>query len=129
VVGTGLAVAGVLICWAASRAVTARAAGVAATAVPDPGRALLGPLYRAAQHGFFVDRLYSAVFVRPTVAAAELVKFLDREVVETYVQGSGGTAKVLGWVVRRSQTGNAQTYLSALLAGVVLIAVFVAVGA
>ncbi|MGC0313150.1 NADH-quinone oxidoreductase subunit L [Kitasatospora acidiphila] len=123
VVGTGLAVAGVLICWAAWRTVTARAKGVA-----DPGRALLGPLYRPAQHGFFVDRLYSVLFVRPTVAAAELVKFLDREVVEGYVQGSGGAAKVLGWVVRRSQTGNAQTYLSALLAGVVLIAVFVAVG-
>lgn len=112
-----------LICWAAWRTVTARAKGVA-----DPGRALLGPLYRPAQHGFFVDRLYSVLFVRPTVAAAELVKFLDREVVEGYVQGSGGAAKVLGWVVRRSQTGNAQTYLSALLAGVVLIAVFVAVG-
>jgi NADH-quinone oxidoreductase subunit L len=126
VVGTGLAVAGVLICWAAWRTVLARAAGT--ESVPDPGRALLGPLYRAAQHGFFVDRLYSLLFVRPTVGAAELVKFLDREVVEGYVQGSGGAARLLGWVVRRSQTGNAQTYLSALLAGVVLIAVFVAVG-
>ncbi|MFE9426728.1 NADH-quinone oxidoreductase subunit L [Kitasatospora sp. NPDC006697] len=147
VVGTGLAVAGGLICWAAWRTARSRAEmvpeqGVApaaeslgtprpqpAPAVADPGRLLLGPLFRAAQHGFFVDRLYHRLFVRPTVAAAELVRFLDREVVETYVQGSGGAARLLGWAVRRSQTGNAQTYLSALLAAVVLIAVFVAVGA
>ena len=153
VIGTGLAVAGVLISWAAWRTVTARAAharaaeaervpeqGVAPGAEPlapvppqsteavDPGRALLGPLYGPAQHGFGVDRLYERLFVRPTFGAARLVRFLDREVVEAYVQGSGGGARMLGWVVRRTQTGNAQTYLSALLAGVVLIAVFVAVG-
>lgn len=154
VLGTGVALAGVLISYATWRTVSARGAmgappvedwgrvpvqgGVPDAerltpagpppAQADPGRVLLGPLYGPAQHGFHLDRLYSLLFVRPTVAAAELVKFLDREVVEGYVQASGGTAKLLGWVVRRSQTGNAQTYLSALLAGVVLIAVFVAVG-
>ncbi|WP_035800758.1 NADH-quinone oxidoreductase subunit 5 family protein [Kitasatospora mediocidica] len=139
VLGTGLALAGVLISYAAWRTVTARAAraraaeaaGAAApqsTDAVDPGRALLGPLYGPAQHGFGVDRLYERLFVLPTLGAARLVRFLDREVVEGYVQASGGGARLLGWAVRRAQTGNAQTYLSALLAGVVLIAVFVAVG-
>jgi NADH-quinone oxidoreductase subunit L len=125
VIGTGLAVAGVLVCWATWRTATTRARAAA-----DPGRALLGPvLYRWAQHGFGLDRLYSLLFVRPTLGASALVRFLDREVIEGYVQGSGGAARLLGWVVRRAQSGNAQTYLSALLAGAVLIAVFVAVGA
>jgi len=142
VIGTGLALAGVLISYAAWRAVTARAARPApADRVPeqagpplvetlpaDPGRTLLGPLYRPAQHGFFVDRLYSALFVRPTIAAARLVAFLDREVVETYVRGAGNGANALGWIVRRAQNGNAQAYLSALLAGVVVLTVLVAVG-
>ncbi|MFE0459992.1 NADH-quinone oxidoreductase subunit L [Kitasatospora sp. NPDC058965] len=123
VIGTGLAVAGILVCWATWRSATARSRSA------DPGRALLGPLHGPAQHGFRLDRLYSLLFVRPTLGAAALVRFLDREVIETYVQGSGGAARLLGWVVRRSQTGNAQTYLSALLAGAVLVAVFVAVGA
>ncbi|MDH6578360.1 NADH-quinone oxidoreductase subunit L [Kitasatospora sp. MAP5-34] len=145
VIGTGLALAGVLISYAAWRSATARAAAVtwpaAADRVPeqagppavetipaDPGRILLGPLFRPAQHGFFVDRLYSAAFVGPTVAAARLVRFLDREVVETYVRGAGTAPRMLGWVVRRAQNGNAQAYLSALLAGVVLLTVLVAVG-
>ncbi|MFF2043843.1 NADH-quinone oxidoreductase subunit L [Kitasatospora sp. NPDC058170] len=145
VIGTGLAVAGILLAYAAWRSATARltagrpapaaegrvpeqaGAPAAEVIVADPGRTLLGPLFGPARHGFGVDRLYSALFVRPVGAAARLVRFLDREVVETYVRGSGVGANLLGRAVRLAQTGNAQTYLSALLAGVVLLAVLVAV--
>jgi NADH-quinone oxidoreductase subunit L len=89
----------------------------------DPGRFLLGPLHRHAAAGFHLDAVYSALFVRPVRAAAQLVRFLDREVVETYVRGSGTGARWLGAAVRRAQTGNVQTYLSALLAGSVALAI------
>ncbi|MFI8999460.1 NADH-quinone oxidoreductase subunit L [Streptomyces sp. NPDC053541] len=89
----------------------------------DPGRALLGPLHPHAADGFHLDAVYRTLFVRPVQAGAFLVRFLDREVVDTYVRGAGDTAKGLGWLVRRAQTGNVQTYLSALLAGSVVLAV------
>ncbi|GAA3392259.1 NADH-quinone oxidoreductase subunit L [Streptomyces roseoviridis] len=89
----------------------------------DPGRALLGPLHRAAAAGFHLDAVYRTLFVRPVLAAASLVRFLDREVVDTYVRGAGDSARGLGWLVRRAQTGNVQTYLSALLAGSVVLAI------
>lgn len=89
----------------------------------DPGRLLLGPLHRHAAAGFHLDAVYSALFVRPVLAAAQLVRFLDREVVETYVRGSGTGAGWLGAAVRRAQTGNVQTYLGALLAGSVALAI------
>jgi len=98
----------------------------------DPGRLLLGPLHRHAARGFHLDALYAAVAVRPVRAAARLVRFLDREVVDTYVHGAGGTARLLGAAVRRAQTGNVQTYLGALLAGsfvLAVAAVLVAAGA
>jgi NADH-quinone oxidoreductase subunit L len=95
----------------------------------DPGRLLLGPLYRHAARGFHLDALYGVLFVRPVLAAANLVRFLDREVVETYVRGAAGIPRLLGAAVRKAQTGNVQTYLSALLAGAVVLAVLVAVGA
>ncbi|MBY8878110.1 NADH-quinone oxidoreductase subunit 5 family protein [Actinacidiphila acidipaludis] len=95
----------------------------------DPGRLLLGPLHRSAAHGFHLDAVYGVLFVRPVLAAASLVRFLDRDVVETYVKGAGGTPKLLGAAVRKAQTGNVQTYLGALLAGAVVLAVIVAVGA
>lgn len=89
----------------------------------DPSRLLLGPLHRHAAAGFHLDAVYSALFVRPVRAGARLVRFLDREVVDTYVSGSGTGVRWLGAAVRRAQTGNVQTYLAALLAGSVLLAV------
>ncbi|MDT3399696.1 NADH-quinone oxidoreductase subunit L [Streptomyces sp. B1866] len=160
VLGTGAALAGVLVTYAAWRHTAARAARtpLGAVAVPaaepaaaeaeaiatheavygdiaaardpaDPGRLLLGPLHRHAAAGFHLDALYTALFVRPTRAAARLVTFLDREVVETYVRGAGAVPRLLGAAVRRAQTGNVQTYLSALLAGSVVLAVAVLVAA
>ncbi|MFE5791991.1 NADH-quinone oxidoreductase subunit L [Streptomyces sp. NPDC056503] len=149
VLGTGLAVAGGAVLYAVWRTVTARTP-VQRTATPhvahpdadaglveaealhlphpaedpaDPGRVLLGPLHGPAADGFRLDALYAKVFVRPVLGAASLVRFLDREVVDTYVRGAAGTAKGLGWLVRRAQTGNVQTYLSVLLAGSVVLAI------
>nr|WP_206324831.1 MULTISPECIES: NADH-quinone oxidoreductase subunit L [unclassified Streptomyces] len=148
VLGTGLAVAGGAVTYAVWRTVTARAVPPVATphvAHPDadaglveaealhlphpaedpadPGRALLGPLYGPAADGFHLDALYRKAFVRPVLGAASLVRFLDREVVDTYVSGAANTAKGLGRLVRLAQTGNTQTYLSALLAGSVVLAI------
>ncbi|MGA4999035.1 NADH-quinone oxidoreductase subunit L [Streptomyces arboris] len=89
----------------------------------DPGRLLLGPLHRHAVTGFHLDALYTALLVRPVQQAARLVRFLDRTVVDTYVDGSGAATRLLGTAVRRAQTGNVQTYLSVLLAGSLVLAI------
>ncbi|MEK9521316.1 NADH-quinone oxidoreductase subunit L [Streptomyces venezuelae] len=151
VLGTGLAVAGAAVTYAVWRTLAARTPAAAAQApaphvahpdadaglveaealtLPqpaedpaDPGRALLGPLHGPAADGFHLDAVYRTAFVRPVLAAASLVRFLDREVVDTYVRAAGTSAKGLGWLVRRAQTGNVQTYLSALLAGSVVLAI------
>ncbi|MFF9068119.1 NADH-quinone oxidoreductase subunit L [Streptomyces sp. NPDC014891] len=152
VLGTGLAAAGAAVTYAVWRTLAARTPAAAAARVPaphvahpdadaglveaealtlpqpaedpaDPGRALLGPLHGPAADGFHLDAVYRTAFVRPVLAAASLVRFLDREVVDTYVRGAGASARGLGWLVRRAQTGNVQTYLSALLAGSVVLAI------
>ncbi|MET9733831.1 NADH-quinone oxidoreductase subunit L [Streptomyces sp. NPDC006458] len=157
VLGTGLALAGALVTYAAWRHTAPLAARVPLGAVAahpegdaglveaeaiashepaygdvagapdpaDPGRLLLGPLHPHAAVGFHLDAVYSALFVRPVQGGASLVRFLDREVVETYVRGAGALPRWLGAAVRRAQTGNVQTYVSALLAGTVVLAVAV----
>ncbi|MFE9111704.1 NADH-quinone oxidoreductase subunit L [Streptomyces collinus] len=157
VLGTGVALVGGIVTYAAWRhttALTARAPLGAVAAHPegdaaqveaeaiashepaygdiayapdpaDPGRLLLGPLHRHAAAGFHLDAVYTTLFVRPVRAGASLVRFLDREVVETYVRGAGALPRWLGTAVRRAQTGNVQTYVSALLAGTVVLAVAV----
>ncbi|MFC8140302.1 NADH-quinone oxidoreductase subunit L [Streptomyces paradoxus] len=157
VLGTGVALAGGIVTYAAWRHTTALTARVPLGAVAahpegdagqveaeaiashepaygdiayapdpaDPGRLLLGPLHRHAAAGFHLDAVYTTLFVRPVQAGASLVRFLDREVVETYVRGAGALPRWLGTAVRRAQTGNVQTYVSALLAGTVVLAVAV----
>ncbi|MER6417580.1 NADH-quinone oxidoreductase subunit L [Streptomyces sp. NPDC001137] len=157
VLGTGVALVGGIVTYAAWRHTTALASRVPLGAVAahpegdaglveaeaiashapayggvayapdpaDPGRLLLGPLHRHAAVGFHLDAVYAALFVRPVQAGASLVRFLDREVVETYVRGAGALPRLLGAAVRRAQTGNVQTYVSALLAGTVVLAVAV----
>ena len=157
VLGTGVALVGGIVTYAAWRHTTALASRVPLGAVAahpegdaglveaeaiashtpayggvayapdpaDPGRLLLGPLHRHAAVGFHLDAVYGVLFVRPVQAGASLVRFLDREVVETYVRGAGALPRLLGAAVRRAQTGNVQTYVSALLAGTVVLAVAV----
>ncbi|MFD3925849.1 NADH-quinone oxidoreductase subunit L [Streptomyces sp. NPDC058614] len=164
VLGTGLALVGVIVTYGAWKHTSAMAAQVPVGAVAahpdadaglveaeaiashapaygdvaytpdpaDPGRLLLGPLHRHAAVGFHLDAVYAALFVRPVLAGADLVRFLDREVVDTYVRGAGALPRWLGEAVRRAQTGNLQTYVSALLAGTVVLvvaALLVATGA
>ncbi|MET8456214.1 NADH-quinone oxidoreductase subunit 5 family protein [Streptomyces parvulus] len=155
VLGTGVALTGGIVTYAAWRHTTALAArtplgavaahpegdaalveaeaiathrpaygNVASAPDPaDPGRLLLGPLHRHAAVGFHLDAVYAALFVRPVQVGASLVRFLDREVVDTYVRGAAALPRWLGAAVRRAQTGNVQTYVSALLAGTVVLAV------
>ena len=96
---------------------------VAARAKPgtDPNH-VLGFLRKPAFLGFRADDLQDAVVVRPTQAAADAVAFLDTEVVDAYVRGSGHAARLLGEGLRRIQNGNVQLYLTGVLTGVVVIA-------
>jgi NADH-quinone oxidoreductase subunit L len=92
----------------------------------DPARAL-GPLRRPLERGLYADELYHLIVVRPVVGLVQLVRAVDVEIGAS-VAGTGRTARQLGGGLRRSQAGNVQSYLTALLAGVVLIVVAVAVG-
>jgi NADH-quinone oxidoreductase subunit L len=93
----------------------------------DPAR-ILGPFLKPALDGFYADRVQNMLVVRPVEKAAELVTFLDREVVDGYVVGSGLMARTLGGGLRRFQNGNVQLYLTGVLTGVVLIAAVLGFG-
>ena len=87
----------------------------------DPNH-VLGFLRKPAFLGFRADDLQDAIAVRPVQVAADAVGFLDTEVVDGYVRGSGAAARLLGEGLRRIQTGNVQLYLTGVLTGVVVIA-------
>jgi NADH-quinone oxidoreductase subunit L len=92
----------------------------------DPVR-LLGPLRPVLRAAFYVDTVYDVAIVRPVRALARLVVRTDERVVDAGVEGSGRGARRLGGLLRATENGNAQAYVSGLFAGVVLIVVAVVV--
>ncbi|TYB48672.1 NADH-quinone oxidoreductase subunit L [Actinomadura chibensis] len=86
----------------------------------DPAR-LLGRVRPVFARAFYVDELYALAVVRPVLALARQVVRFDGRRVDAAVVGSGRAATRLGGVLRVPRNGNAQTYLTGLLAGVVVI--------
>jgi len=93
----------------------------------DPVTLLALPARRAFEHGFYLDALYDAVLVRPLPRLARAVLRLDDVAIDGVVDGSGRGARALGGGVRLLQNGNVQLYATGLVAGVVALAVAVAV--
>ncbi|WUI00180.1 NADH-quinone oxidoreductase subunit L [Spirillospora sp. NBC_00431] len=86
----------------------------------DPARAL-GPARPLFARAFYVDELYVLIIIRPVRALARHVVIFDGRQVDGAVVGAGRGARRLGGILRIPQNGNAQNYLTGLLAGVVVI--------
>ena len=111
VLSVGLALVGVAAIWLAWR----RSPGT------DPsGTWRARP---ALETAFWVDGLYDRVFVRPVRAAASAVRWTDDTAVVGAVNRTGSGASGLGRLVTLTQRGNVQTYLTGVLAGVLLLVV------
>ncbi|REE98072.1 NADH-quinone oxidoreductase subunit L [Thermomonospora umbrina] len=117
--------AALALLWAA-----AGAAVVYLTWNRDPARDpadRLGVVRPVFARAFYVDELYAVLIVRPVRSLARLVVAADRHGIDAAVEGTAAWSRRAGGLLRRSQTGNAQTYMTGVLAGVVLIAVGVVV--
>jgi len=86
----------------------------------DPARAL-GPVRDLFARAFRVDDLYAAAVVRPVRALARRVVTVDGRGVDAAVVGAARGARELAEPLRLPQNGNPQTYLTGLIAGIVLL--------
>jgi NADH-quinone oxidoreductase subunit L len=91
----------------------------------DPVFALPPVAVDAFDSGFRLDTVYDVLFVRPVRALAREVVRVDDNVVDGAVRGSGSSARRLAGVLRLTESGNVQGYLTGALTGFVLIAVAV----
>jgi NADH-quinone oxidoreductase subunit L len=96
------------------------------TPARDPALALgrLRPLFATT---FRTDDLYERTVARGVEGLAGVVAGVDDQVVGRAVTGTGRGAGRLGGLLRLTQNGNPQFYLTGLLAGVLLIAIGVVV--
>jgi len=82
----------------------------------------LSALYALIYNKYYVDEIYDAVFVRPTVAFSKwLWRVVDVGIIDALVNGSAAAIAANSGLWRRLQTGNVQHYAASILAGVVLV--------
>ena len=73
-------------------------------------------------HKYYVDELYNAVFVKPTMALSKgLYKFVENGVINPLTNGVGRATLAGGQLLRFVQTGSVETYLILMVLGIVLI--------
>ena len=87
----------------------------------------LGGLYRLVYNKYFVDEVYFATVVNPTVAGSRAVLWrgVDAGIIDGTVNGVGSIACFIGSVLRRVQSGNIRTYAAWVVLGSVLVIVMV----
>jgi NADH-quinone oxidoreductase subunit L len=79
-------------------------------------------VHRVLLHKYYVDELYDAVFVRPTVRLAEwCARVFDLGVIDGAVNGIAALVLRAASVLRRYQTGLVMNYALSMLVGVVFI--------
>jgi NADH-quinone oxidoreductase subunit L len=83
----------------------------------------LGGLYRLVYNKYFVDEVYFATVVNPTVAGSRTVLWrgVDAGIIDGAVNGVGSLAGFVGSLLRRLQSGNIRTYAAWVVLGSVLV--------
>jgi NADH-quinone oxidoreductase subunit L len=89
--------------------------------------AALGRFATPLRRAFWVDEFYDASIVRPARALGRAVVGVDRRGLDAAVLGTGRAATAVGGGLRYLQNGNVQAYLSALVAGVLVVVISVSV--
>lgn len=90
--------------------------------VEDPLPRLLGVGARWMRDRFYFDEAYAALSRCTQEAAAWVADAMDRWLIAgAAVRGTAGAVAVCGWLVRRAQSGNLQTYTLLFVAGTALL--------
>jgi NADH-quinone oxidoreductase subunit L len=114
---TALELTAILLAWL----LYARRWVTTASAV-DPMRKLLGPVFTALEHKWWVDEFYQTILLKPFHIVSDcLAHPFDQGIIDGTVNGiATGTKGLAGWL-RKAQSGYVRNYALAIVAGLTII--------
>lgn len=93
--------------------------------VPDPKKLAqaLRPIYVLLYNRYYVDEVYFALFINPTVEISRWVlwKFVDVMIIDGIVNGVANFLGLIGSIIRRIQTGYIPDYGWLIILGVIIV--------
>jgi NADH-quinone oxidoreductase subunit L len=114
---TTLALTAILLAWLlyARRRVTT-------ASTVDPMRKLLGPIFTALEHKWWVDEFYQTILLKPFhIVSDSLAHPFDQGTIDGTVNGIANGAKGLAGWLRKAQSGYVRNYALAIVAGLTII--------
>ena len=120
--GTELMLIGISVGVAVAGLVLAYVFYVARAGRPAPDEEQRSALDNLVYHKYYIDELYNAIFVKPTMALSKgLYKFVEEGILNPVTNGFGRVTLAGGELLRFVQTGSVETYLLLMVLGIVLI--------
>jgi NADH-quinone oxidoreductase subunit L len=100
---------------------------VLAPGIPDTIVSLFRVPYNWIYNKYFVDEFYDAVVVEPTIDGSRSLmwRVFDVRVIDGIANGIGTVAQGLGSIFRRAQSGYIRNYAAWVVAGAVLVIVYI----
>jgi NADH-quinone oxidoreductase subunit L len=88
----------------------------------DPLRRMLGPVFIALEHKWWVDEFYQAILLKPFHIISNCLAYpFDQGTIDATVNGIASGAKGLSGILRKVQNGYVRNYATAIIVGLVLI--------
>ncbi len=99
---------------------------VVSPSVPESLAGTFSGPYRWLYNKYFVDEFYDAVVISPTVDGSRslLWRVVDAGGIDKIVNGAGKTARSVGGILRRLQSGSIRSYAAWVVLGSILLIVF-----
>ena len=93
--------------------------------LPESMARSMGGVYRLVYNKFFVDEIYDAAIVRPTLVGSRtvLLNGIDRGAIDSLVNGTADGIRNVGGGLKRLQSGNIRSYATWVVLGSVVILV------
>ena len=93
--------------------------------LPAASEAEMKPFQKIIYNKFYVDEFYDAIIRKPLDAVSEVFyKFIDKQMIDGVVNGTGNLTKWSASQLRKLQTGHIGFYIMAMVVGVITILFF-----
>jgi NADH-quinone oxidoreductase subunit L len=98
--------------------------------IPDALARGLGGFYTLVYNKFFVDEIYDATVVQPTLVGSRniLMRGVDRGLLDGSVSGTAQTIRGAGEAFRHLQSGNIRSYATWVVLGSVFVLIMLGLG-
>jgi len=88
--------------------------------LPESLRLAFTPLYRLLFNKYYIDEIYEAVFIQPTLKLCQLFFKFDLGVIDDVVNAVGRVVQWYSSVLRKLQSGLVQNYLLVQVIGIII---------